>query len=56
MFVECFSATDKIFTYQTCHFPHTFTTRNNNMLVMYDFDSNYAYAKAMLSRTGYQIL
>ena len=54
MFAECFSVTGKIFTDQTGRFPPTSTAGNNDMLVMYNFDSNYVHVKAMLSKTGYQ--
>ena len=56
MFAEYFSVTSKIFIDQTDYFPHTSTAENNNMLVLYDFNSKYVHVKAMPSQTGYQIL
>ena len=56
IFVECFSATGKIFTDQASCFLHTSAAGNNDMLVLYDFDSNYVHIEAMLLHTGYQIL
>ena len=56
VYAACFSATGKIFTDQTGRFPHTSTAGNKDMLVVYDYDSNFVHVEAMPSRSGYQIL
>ena len=56
VYAVCVSATGKIFTDQTGRFPHTSTAGNKDMLVLYDYDSNFVYVEAMPSRSGYQVL
>ena len=56
LYTFCIPATGQVFTDQTGRFPHKLTAGNTDMLVLYDYDSNYIHVEAMPSRTGYQIL
>ena len=50
------SATGNIFIDQTGRFHHTSTAGNKYMLVVYDYNINFVYFKAMPSRSDYQIM
>ena len=56
LYTCCIPATGQVFTDQTGWFPHKSTAGNTDMLVLYNYDSNYTRVKAMPLRTGYQII
>ena len=51
LYAFCVPATGQVFTDQTGRFPHKSTAGNTDMLVLYDYDSNYIHVEAMPSRT-----
>jgi hypothetical protein len=55
-FAACIQPTGLIFTDQTGEFVIPSSTGNNQLLVIYDYDSNYIHAEPMKSKTGPAIL
>jgi hypothetical protein len=56
LYADCVSVTGKIFTDQTGRFLQPSSNGNKDMLVLYDYDSNYIHVEAMVDRTGPSIL
>jgi hypothetical protein len=56
LYAECAEISGKIFTDQTGRFLATSTSGKKDLLVLYDYDSNYIHVEAMRDRTGAEIL
>jgi hypothetical protein len=55
-YAACMESTGKIFTDQTGRFILPSSTGNNQLLVLYDYDSNFIHAEPMKSKSGPEIL
>ena len=55
-FAACMQSTGQIFTDQTGRFVIPSSTGNTQLLIIYDYDSNYIHAEPMKSKTGPAIL
>ena len=56
LYTACAEITGKVFSNQTGRFLTSSTSGNKEMLILYDYDSNFIHAKAMKDRSGSEIL
>ena len=56
LYAACAEITGKVFSDQTGHFLTSSTSGNKEMLILYDYDSNFTHAEAMEDRSGPEIL
>ena len=56
LYAACETITGKVFTDQTGRFLTASDTGNKDMLVLYDYDSNYIHVEPMKDKTGAEIL
>ena len=56
LYADCASATGKIFTDQTGRFLTTSSKGNSDMLILYEYDSNFIHVEPMKNKSGPEIL